>query len=334
MNNEILVRDEGGKALERAGVTVDEWRVLCDVVWPNTSKEMRFLALSYCRARRLDPFKRPVHIVQVWDSESRKMKEQVWEGLNSLLTTASRTGGYAGIDAPVFGQTIEYRGIAAPEWCSITVYRMVSGVRCPFTSHPVYFDEAVALKKGGEPNRMWSKRPFGQLAKCATAAALRLAFPEELGGAPTAEEMEGQDVARVDAVTIPPASETVTNLLAEAKSIVSGETPAEVIDVRPESETKGPEATCGQTHYDPEGEPVFGGEEHDAASEAVSLPDLHRLVMSASQGITNDGKKKAAADAFCPEIPKGVRWGEYVKSLGAGDAGRLLEELRKIGGAS
>jgi hypothetical protein len=39
---------------------------------------------------------------------------------------------------------------------------------------------------------MWSNRPVGQLEKCAEAGALRRAFPEEIGNALTAEEMEGQ----------------------------------------------------------------------------------------------------------------------------------------------
>lgn len=38
---------------------------------------------------------------------------------------------------------------------------------------------------------MWQKRPYGQIAKCAEAQALRKAFPE-VGSAPTADEMEGK----------------------------------------------------------------------------------------------------------------------------------------------
>ena len=45
---------------------------------------------------------------------------------------------------------------------------------------------------------MWLKRPFGQLAKCAEAQALRKAFPEIITQQPTAEEMEGKFIEEKD----------------------------------------------------------------------------------------------------------------------------------------
>ncbi len=61
---------------------------------------------------------------------------------------------------------------------------------------------------------MWLKRPRGQIAKCAAAQALRLAFPE--GGAqPTAEEMEGKALDEdystvVEVKTVPAVVELTT----------------------------------------------------------------------------------------------------------------------------
>ena len=52
---------------ERFGVDRAMWKALVEAVFPNaTSTDSVILALSYCRARKLDPFKRNVHIVPIW----------------------------------------------------------------------------------------------------------------------------------------------------------------------------------------------------------------------------------------------------------------------------
>ena len=48
------------------------------------------------------------------------------------------------------------------------------------------------------PNTMWKKRPYGQIAKCAEAQALRKAFPEIVSQQTTAEEMEGKSLNEFD----------------------------------------------------------------------------------------------------------------------------------------
>jgi hypothetical protein len=106
----------------------------------------------------------------------------------------------AGQDEPVFGDTVTFRGIEAPEWCRVTVYRFINNERCAF-SHTEYFSEACATTKEGKPNSMWSKRPRGQLAKCAEAGALRKAFPDELGGVITADEVNEEPINQHSAAT-------------------------------------------------------------------------------------------------------------------------------------
>jgi phage recombination protein Bet len=201
-----------------------QWRVLIEAIWPSAkTPEAVMMALEYCRARKLDPFKKPVHIVPMWSSAKRDYVETVWPGISELRTTAARTGHYAGIDAPVWGPMIEQQftgmvkewdngrkvdrqatvTVRFPEWVSRTCYRIVDGVRVPFTAE-VFWTEAYSTLGNNNPlpNPMWQQRPRGQLDKCAEAAAIRMAFPEEAGEGVTAEEMEGKvlfDAGRTDA---------------------------------------------------------------------------------------------------------------------------------------
>jgi hypothetical protein len=87
-----------------------------------------------------------------------------------------------------------------PEWAKVTVYRMNRGARCAYSARVFWEEMYASAGKSELPNDMWAKRPRGQLDKCVEAAALRKAFPEELGNVYAAEEMEGRDL--VDGVTI------------------------------------------------------------------------------------------------------------------------------------
>ncbi len=166
---------------------------------PNISDHSIALYLAYCHARKLDPMKKPAHIVNMKVGDV--YRDVIMPGIYEYRTTAQRTGQYAGCDSAVlgpeqemeFGQADKKDIIKAPISCTFTVYKMINGTRCPFT-HTVYFKEACGTKKYGLLNAMWKKRPIGQLMKCAEAGALRMAFPEELGGEMTVDEMQGQEI--------------------------------------------------------------------------------------------------------------------------------------------
>lgn len=195
------------------GVTPAEWRVLVEQLYPAAkSVESVHLVLTYCRHRNLDPFKKPVHIVPVYSSALRKMVETVWPGIAELRTTASRTGSYSGLTEAEYGPTITREfvqtisdddprnaareikhTVSYPEWCRMTAWRIVQGARVAFTAKIYWLETyATAGRNTDMPNEMWRKRPFGQADKCAEAAVLRKAFPEELGGEYAAEEMQGR----------------------------------------------------------------------------------------------------------------------------------------------
>ena len=184
--------------LDQKGLTKSEWRTLKSVIFPTANNDTEIvMALEYCQSRNLDVFKKPVHLVPMWDSRTRTYKTAVMPGIYEIRTTAARTGEYSGMDSPVWGEIIqvssEGKDISVPSFCQVTVFRTIKGQRVPFAGPEVYFEEACATKgKTNDLNKMWTKRPRGQLQKCAEAAALRCAFPEELGGIMSAEEMDGQ----------------------------------------------------------------------------------------------------------------------------------------------
>ncbi|TPG95433.1 phage recombination protein Bet [Haemophilus haemolyticus] len=191
-------------ALTERNIDTAVWTTLQNSVFPGAKDESILLAVDYCKARKLDILKKPCHIVpmSVTDAKTgnKNWRDIIMPGIYEQRITAFRTGQMAGQDEPVFGDTVTFKGIEAPEWCRVTVYRFINNERCAF-SHTEYFCEACATTKEGKPNSMWSKRPRGQLAKCAEAGALRKAFPDELGGVITADEVNEEPINQHNNVT-------------------------------------------------------------------------------------------------------------------------------------
>lgn len=180
------------------------WRILSNVIYPTAkTADAIVLAYEYAKARNLDVLKKPFHIVSTWDSKAKRDIETLWPSISELLTTAHRTGVFGGMDPARFGPVIKetFRGrrraeggwenidatVEYPEWCEVTVYRLVNGQPRPFTAK-VYWKESYGRYGGGTmPNEMWTRRPRGQLEKCTLAAAVRVGFPEEGAGFDEAE---------------------------------------------------------------------------------------------------------------------------------------------------
>ncbi|MGK9451421.1 phage recombination protein Bet [Acidithiobacillus caldus] len=175
--------------------------VLENSIYPGASRESIKMAISYCAAGKLDPLQKPVHIVPMWDSKAKKMRDVILPGIGLYRTQAARSGEYAGVSEPEFGEdvteTIGGVTVTYPKWCKATVKRRLPSGEIVEFSAKEFWKENYAVKGGQEksiaPNAMWAKRPYGQLAKCAEAQALRKAFPE-LGAQPTAEEMQGNAI--------------------------------------------------------------------------------------------------------------------------------------------
>jgi phage recombination protein Bet len=140
------------------------------------------LALFLYTAQRtgLDPLARQIYCIK------RQGKMTIQAGIDGYRLIADRTGKYAGNDDPVFGPDHQVGNTTAPTSATVTVWKMVSGVRCPFTSTARWSEYCPA----GNQAFMWTKMPYLMLGKCAEALALRKAFPAELSGIYTDAEMD------------------------------------------------------------------------------------------------------------------------------------------------
>lgn len=179
----------------------DMLNVLQSSLYPGAALDSIRMVISYCRAAGLDPMQKPVHIVPMWDRTIGGMRDVIMPGVNLYRIQASRSGQFAGISEPEYGSDVVTKlggqDVTYPEWCRVTVKRqLASGHIAEFTAREFWM-ENYAVKGGKEksiaPNAMWTKRPRGQIAKCASAQALRSAFPE-IAAQYTAEEMEGKEI--------------------------------------------------------------------------------------------------------------------------------------------
>jgi phage recombination protein Bet len=190
-----------------AGVEIETIRLLQDSLYPGAKPESIAMVVNYCRAAGLNHMLKPVHIVPMSvkvPGQNGQRDQYVWRdvimpGVAHYRMQASRSGHYLGKSEPEYGPdvTMKLGGVEVtyPSWCRVTVRRAVGSFVAEFTALERWTENyATAGKDTQAPNAMWRKRPYGQLAKVAEAQALRMAFPELLGGETTAEEMEGKSI--------------------------------------------------------------------------------------------------------------------------------------------
>lgn len=186
------------------------FKALKSSVFPGAKDESVLMVIDYCKAKNLDPLSKVVHLVPMYIEDKQTgikgMRDVVMEGIDSHRVKASRTGKHIGTSEPEFGEIITKKlgsmTISFPFYAKIVVKKLLDdGTVAEFVGKEFWLENYATKGRDDEtPNKMWAKRTFSQLAKCAEAQGLRRAFPE-LCAHPTAEEMEGKYIESIEDIT-------------------------------------------------------------------------------------------------------------------------------------
>jgi phage recombination protein Bet len=166
----------------------DEMSVIKDVIARGASDVELKMFVAMAQKLGLDPLSKQIHCVKrrarlADGSYGDAMTIVV--GIDGYRLVAERTGRYCPGKAP----TYEYD--AHGRVTSATAYVLkLAGGSWHEVSAVAFWEEYAQLNKDGQPTAMWSKMPRLMLAKCAEALALRRAFPAELSGVYTDDEMQ------------------------------------------------------------------------------------------------------------------------------------------------
>jgi phage recombination protein Bet len=159
--------------------TPDQVQLISSTIAPGcTNDELRLFAYA-CQRTGLDPFSKQIYAIK------RGGKMTIQAGIDGLRAIAERTGQLDGSQTEWCGDEGDWRDVwlasKPPAAAKTTIWRKGS-------QHPFVGVARFADYNAGQG--LWSKMPAAMIAKCSEALALRKAFPADMSGVYTTDEMD------------------------------------------------------------------------------------------------------------------------------------------------
>ena len=185
-----------------ATLTESQIKTLVATVAPGATLDELAVFFWTARRRGLDPFLRQVHFVKRrrWNKELNDGKGGYeWvavhqTGIDGLRVIANRAKGsdgkllLAGIKR---GPIRDERGLLTGAWAEVYRHDWTQPARVE-----VRWEEYVQTDNQGVPVGLWKTKPQTMIEKCAEAAALRMALPEDMGDLYINEELDSAEHVR------------------------------------------------------------------------------------------------------------------------------------------
>lgn len=171
--------------------TEERIAVLKSMIMPGASQPELELFMYVCKRTGLDPFTRQIYPIRRWDEKTRTETYRAETSIDGFRLIAERTATYAGQQGPWWcgedGKWVDvWLSKKPPAAARVGVLR--DGFKEPLFA-VARWETYARTKKSGELMNTWAKMPDLMLAKVAEALALRRAFPRDLSGLYTSEEM-------------------------------------------------------------------------------------------------------------------------------------------------
>jgi len=175
--------------------TPEQTQLISTTIAPGCSNdELRLFAYA-CQRTGLDPFSKQIYAIK------RGGKMTIQAGIDGLRSIAERTGQLDGSETLWCGDdgvwTDVWLGSKPPAAAKTTIWR--KGASHPFTGVARFQDYNAG-------QGLWSKMGATMIAKCSEALALRKAFPADLSGVYSTDEMD-QAVEPVTVTSVAPAGD-------------------------------------------------------------------------------------------------------------------------------